>query len=283
MNSSAAPAAVHPDGGDPLRDFAPLSGQRNELPGDAAAETPNRPDVGLCIVDAQGRVLAANDAYRRQHSAALPPARLAEAVRRRLAREAPNEMELPPTAIMQMDRLEGPTGPMMLITIRRRDSTPPASQVDALTHLPDRRAVADRAELWRSAAPGGAPRFAVLFLDLDHFKAVNDGHGHGVGDAVLKQLAARWLQCVRDADLVARYGGDEFVVLINDAATPAEVEPVIRRLRDATKQPVVIGALSLLVDATIGWAAPAEGHWTIEELIAAADRDMYARKGRVLR
>jgi diguanylate cyclase (GGDEF)-like protein len=284
MNHLAAPDAADPTTGDDLRELTMVKGCGQDVPADSFAAASARGQLdGLCIVDGQGRVLAANDAYRDEHSASLPPAQLAEEVRRRLAGDPPSELALHPPAILHMDRLEGPSGPLMLVTLRRRDATPPAPVRDALTHLPDRRAVVDCAEAWRHAAPGNLPRFAVLFLDLDDFKGVNDRHGHAVGDAVLEQLAARWLQCVRDADMVARYGGDEFVLLIKDAATPEEVEPVIRRLRDATKQPVLVGNLSLLVDATIGWSVPADSLWTIDALVAAADRDMYARKGRVLR
>lgn len=213
----------------------------------------------------------------------MPPAQLAEEVQRQLAGLPPSELARDPSSILQMDRLDGPSGPVMLITLRPREAAPPVPQLDALTHLPDRRAIVDRAADWRRASGGVMPRFAVLFLDLDDFKVVNDRHGHAVGDEVLRQLSARWPQCVRDGDLVARYGGDEFVLLIKDAATSDEVDPIIRRVKDATRLPIVEGQTQLIVEASIGWSAPSDAQWTIDALIAAADRDMYARKGRVLR
>jgi diguanylate cyclase (GGDEF)-like protein len=154
---------------------------------------------------------------------------------------------------------------------------------DALTQLPDRREIARRVAEWRRAAGGAPPRFAVLFLDLDHFKAVNDRFGHAVGDAVLRELAARWLRCVRDGDLVTRYGGDEFVLLIRDAASLQDVAAVLARLQDATSVPVVIDGVEHSVDATIGATVATDDTSSIDELIAAADRDMYAHKRRVLR
>jgi diguanylate cyclase (GGDEF)-like protein len=283
MHQVAAPGGADRMPDERLGNLA-LKGPRVEPPFDAIAAASHRAGRldGLCLIDAQGRLLAANDAYRNTYNDSLSAARLAEEVQRRLAGMPPSDLEDDTAAILQMDRLDGPSGQMMLITIRPRHAAILAPHVDALTQLPDRRVVAERAEIWRSTSSGGIPRFAVLFLDLDGFKGVNDRHGHAVGDALLKQLAARWLQCVRDADLVARYGGDEFVALIKDAATPDEVEPIIRRLRDATRRPVIVGNLALSIDAAIGWSTPTDAAWTIDALLAAADRDMYARKGHVL-
>lgn len=178
--------------------------------------------------------------------------------------------------------LVGDNSPFVLAAI---DSAPPGGvlALDALTQLPDRREIARRIAQWRRAAGETLPRFAVLFLDLDEFKTVNDQFGHAVGDAVLRELSARWQQCVRDDDLVSRYGGDEFVLLIRDAAAPRDVLPLIARLQAATSAPVVVGAIEHRVNATIGAALATDDARSIDELIAAADRDMYARKPRVLR
>ncbi|HYO26088.1 MAG TPA: diguanylate cyclase [Lacipirellulaceae bacterium] len=197
--------------------------------------------------------------------------------------------EAPQPVAVRLTPLHTPAGaPLVLVAIEspwgHASSTPAGAYLrDAVTGLPDRRAVAERGAAWRAAAAPAVPRFALLFLDLDDFKRINDSHGHAVGDAVLEAVASRWLHCIREGDLLARYGGDEFVLLIRDTSDPQEVEPVIERLRAAAAAPIVAGELTLQVSATVGWAAPRDPHWTIEALTAAADRDMYDRKARVLR
>lgn len=151
------------------------------------------------------------------------------------------------------------------------------AHVDPLTGLPGREAIEARLRQF-TQSPSSAPAFALLFIDLDGFKAVNDRFGHAAGDRVLAEVACRLAGALRDRDLIARYGGDEFVALINDIERQEELDAVLTRLRNAAEQPVVHEGEMLRVSASIGTARSTEGWRSIAELINTADRRMYAEK-----
>ena len=148
---------------------------------------------------------------------------------------------------------------------------------DPLTGLANRTLLLERlrAVLARDARTGEST--AVLFLDLDGFKAVNDKHGHGVGDEVLVTVAKRLGAAVRPSDTVARIGGDEFVVLV-EGATDEVVDTVVERLRAAVCEP--LPTLDLQVGVSIGVAVSARGDSEARTLINAADQAMYGVKKR---
>jgi diguanylate cyclase (GGDEF)-like protein/PAS domain S-box-containing protein len=147
---------------------------------------------------------------------------------------------------------------------------------DPLTGLANRTLLQERlrAVLARDARTGATT--ALLFLDLDGFKAVNDRHGHAVGDTVLKVIAERLTAVVRPSDTVARLGGDEFVVLV-EGASDEGVTLLTKRLREAVEEP--IGTQSLEVGVSIGVALSHRGEAEPSALLGAADRAMYAAKG----
>jgi diguanylate cyclase len=149
---------------------------------------------------------------------------------------------------------------------------------DTLTDLPNRRTLTERIEHAIQAARRNHTLFAVLFMDLDGFKTINDSLGHTVGDEVLKAFAQRLLHCVRGGDTVARLGGDEFVVLLNNLASSDDAgnmaESVLERMRKgvwADKQP-------LQVMPSIGIALFPQDGETVDALLKHADAAMYEAK-----
>lgn len=151
-------------------------------------------------------------------------------------------------------------------------------RLDPLTGLPDREFLISRmAELLQGERVSDR-RFAVLFLDLDNFKQVNDEFGHLCGDAVLRAAARRIEGCLRERDFVARYGGDEFVAIIEGITLGHEVRPVIQRIQTVLSRPIELPEcrVSLTLSAGVALASGAGG--TPEDLLEAADRAMYHAK-----
>lgn len=150
---------------------------------------------------------------------------------------------------------------------------------DVVTGLPDRRALTEHRARWQRDAGWAVPH-AVLFLDLDNYKRVNDAWGHAIGDRVLAILAERWRQSLRSGDLIVRYGGDEFVALVAGVQSHEAAEPIVDRLRRATAVPLEVAGHRLEITATIGVALAGDGTASLDELIAAADKAMYVAKRR---
>jgi diguanylate cyclase (GGDEF)-like protein len=148
---------------------------------------------------------------------------------------------------------------------------------DSLTRLPNRALFQDRVEHAIARAGRRPGVLAVLFVDLDGFKGVNDTLGHGAGDELLREVAERLRGSVRPADTVARLGGDEFAILLEDVKSQDEATAVARRIIDATAVPFVISGRDTTVSASVGVAfnTPAT---TTDELLRNADVAMYAVK-----
>jgi diguanylate cyclase (GGDEF)-like protein len=149
---------------------------------------------------------------------------------------------------------------------------------DPLTRLHNRAALHDRLGAVMSRCTRGERRCAVLFVDLDGFKGYNDTCGHDFGDAVLVRVARRLTRHVRGSDMVARYGGDEFVIVIEDLFTDEAALDAARKILRTFDEPFEIGDRSISVGASIGVATYAGGTRTPAELLAAADHEMYAVK-----
>jgi diguanylate cyclase (GGDEF)-like protein len=149
---------------------------------------------------------------------------------------------------------------------------------DDLTGLPNRALLQERLQLEMARARRNGEQLAVLFLDLDRFKAVNDTLGHQAGDQVLRVATERLRSCLRDCDTVARFGGDEFVVLLSGLDKPYHAAQIAGQILAVLAQPVLIGDNACFVGASIGVAMfPTDGA-TVDELLRRADIAMYKAK-----
>ncbi len=149
---------------------------------------------------------------------------------------------------------------------------------DALTELPNRRLFMDRLRQELSRCQRENSGLALLFIDLDGFKQVNDTLGHEAGDRLLREIARRLRHCVRESDTVARLGGDEFTVLLPGAEGVAAVPTVVHKLLETVARPVALDAAEGLVTASIGVALfPTDG-LDADTLLNRADAAMYAVK-----
>jgi diguanylate cyclase (GGDEF)-like protein len=149
---------------------------------------------------------------------------------------------------------------------------------DPLTGLPNR--MAFQASMAQSIALAERQKgsLAVLFMDLDGFKLVNDTHGHDIGDLLLQQVATRLRECVRASDIIGRIGGDEFVLLMTDNPSEAEAGQIARKLIARVSEPYTIGNRLLAIGASIGIALYPDDADTADQLLVLADSAMYVAK-----
>lgn len=149
---------------------------------------------------------------------------------------------------------------------------------DALTGLPNRALFADRFIQAAAGARRNGHRMAVLFLDLDHFKAINDTHGHQVGDWVLKRASNCLMSAVRAADTVSRHGGDEFLILLSEITQASDAAWAANKVVSALAQAVDVNDLQRSLTASIGISIYPEDGTDLDRLIALADLAMYRNK-----
>jgi diguanylate cyclase (GGDEF)-like protein len=153
-----------------------------------------------------------------------------------------------------------------------------AAQHDALTGLPNRALFSDRLDREIARAQRHNGSFALIFLDLDNFKPINDNYGHPFGDQVLQQVGFRLQSCIRDEDTVGRIGGDEFVMLLAGTSTSEATMKLAEKIQEAVRAPLTVQARQLTISCSIGVAIyPQDGTDPIS-LTKSADQAMYRAK-----
>ena len=162
--------------------------------------------------------------------------------------------------------------------VQSRDLLEQQANVDALTGLPNRNKLNEQLKQAILDAGEAGSRVALVFMDVDHFKDVNDSLGHGIGDRLLRAIGSRLASCVDQQDVVARYGGDEFVIVVPESGDADRLAEVLARVSQAFARPVWIDDTEFFVDTSVGIACfPADGP-DAETLLRRADLAMYRAK-----
>ncbi|MEY3047285.1 MAG: diguanylate cyclase domain-containing protein [Burkholderiaceae bacterium] len=161
---------------------------------------------------------------------------------------------------------------------RANQSLKDAAEHDPLTRLPNRAALMNMLQTWLDEASRQKLGMAVVFLDLDGFKPLNDSHGHRFGDKVLVWVAKALKQATRQEDFIARYGGDEFVILVHEVSNMDEIEPLLRRVLNRLTSRFEIDGIEAGLGSSLGVAVyPLHGR-SPNELLIKADQAMYEAK-----
>ncbi|MBW7903156.1 MAG: EAL domain-containing protein [Rhodocyclaceae bacterium] len=183
--------------------------------------------------------------------------------------------------------VHGPNGELLYyegtvedVTERRQYQTRLEYQAthDPLTGLPNRNLLEDRLEQAVAKARRSGERVLVVFIDLDNFKFVNDSLGHAAGDDLLVETARRLADCLRGTDTVARYGGDEFVLILSDSASLGQALVALERVKRAIAAPLTVGGHELRVDCSIGVSVYPEDGADLQTLLRYADIAMHHAK-----
>ncbi len=180
------------------------------------------------------------------------------------------------------ERFTGTYGVMRDISERKKAEETIQYQLyhDLLTTLPNRALFRDRLEMALSHAKRNKEKLAILFLDLDGFKIINDSMGHLLGDELLQAVALRLRNCLRESDTLARVGGDEFNILLPQVRRRTEITDIANNIIEVLKEPFLIGMQELYISVSIGISQfPGDGQ-SIESLLKSADLAMYYIKGR---
>ena len=153
-----------------------------------------------------------------------------------------------------------------------------SANTDALTNIPNRLFLTNKLNELSQNANRHTDRYAILFCDLDGFKSVNDKYGHAVGDRILSQVAQRLKHEIREEDIIARYGGDEFVILITDRASLVTINAIRNKIFSAISQPFQFSGDNINIGISIGSAIYPDHGTEPDDLLIKADAEMYSSK-----
>ena len=156
----------------------------------------------------------------------------------------------------------------------KTDKAAQQASTDPLTGLANRRGMLQKMD----AAFKRQQPFALMYIDLDKFKPVNDTYGHEAGDAVLRKVAELFRACVRDEDTVARLGGDEFTIILYGITDKEQIEVRAKRIMELINEPIWLNDLRIKLGASIGITVAPQDGATVESILQAADETMYAVK-----
>lgn len=199
----------------------------------------------------------------------------------RMRAMARGEVALEPLAVVRHDEVGSMVKSFNELVVQQQLAQQRMSYLahhDPLTDLPNRLAFQSRMAQSLALAERQKGRLAVLFLDLDGFKLVNDTHGHETGDVLLQQVAHRLRECVRASDMVGRMGGDEFVIVLTDNPDEESAGQIARKVISRIGEPYTIGELVLGISTSIGIALYPDDATTTDQLLAQADSAMYIAK-----
>ena len=149
---------------------------------------------------------------------------------------------------------------------------------DQLTQIPNLTLFMDRAKITQSQSKRQKLSFAIFYIDIDGFKKINDEIGHFAGDVILKTLSGRLKKSIRESDTVARIGGDEFLILLQNITSKNDLSIIIERIFKSNKEPITINGINILIKISLGISIYPNDSDDINELIKKADKAMYKSK-----
>jgi len=162
--------------------------------------------------------------------------------------------------------------------IKETDRLEHLAHYDQLTEVPNRYLLLDRVKHLIAQSERNKSTFALLYIDVDNFKSINDTNGHAFGDQVLIETASRLKEFIRNSDTVARIGGDEFVLLLENISNKHDISKMIQALNKTFTKPIIIKDIKLMVSCSIGVAIYPDEGTTTDTLLTTADKAMYKEK-----